>query len=221
MRILVFASEEIHVRSAYITMRDHEVTIVNSHEAVFKELLRESTVPDLTEEAARRGIPLPNPKQESWDEEWDEYRSKIAPIVEECRPAAYDVAILPLYMRTGPIRCFSDGNLIGKEMPHGMALALLAARRGARYIGIVMDHDPYSSPLMASLGGTSTLDERFTDHLFKMGSSSNSPKRLYYQIDKAVLGFFPSEYVHCESYANCICGGMNWGWILKSLINRE
>ena len=157
MKILVIDDTTAHQKSARQTLKDHDLTVVGSHDEALEALstyqnqhhLREvqSRLSGLglpaTYEAARNAI---NPSVNK--EAWQNWCNTLQQIEKECY---WDVVLSDLLMPAGRNAQGGPGlQYVGQEMPVGWSLAIQAAISGAKYVAVATDMNHHHHPASAS-----------------------------------------------------------------------
>lgn len=113
----------------------------------------------------------------------------------------WDAVLCDLLMPAGKDAMGAKGDqYIGQEMPVGWSLALVAARRGARYVGVLSDTNHHDHPASAMLDRLD--DEHWEPHIFNIDGAS-------------VLMTNWVEYADNEKRDK------HWGKLLDRLINAK
>lgn len=206
MRILVIDDTELNLESARQTLEGHEVTTLNSYDEAVRHLDREvkfnEYIPIMAEILGCdpcgnqwRGIGLEK------GERHDRYYAAEKQAKDVCRPPVYDAVLCDLLMPAGKDRQGPIGDkFVGKEIPVGFSLALLAALRGAKYVAVVSATNHHEHPASAMLDRLSGSGGYWDDEESKP----------LFTINGATVGFFP--------YPECKNGGKDWGKVLAVLM---
>lgn len=126
MRILIIDDKWENLDAAKQTLVGHEVTICSDYDGAL-EHLRESF-------ADKSGKPC-----SGWEDD-----AKKQPY--------WDAVLCDLLMPAGKDAQGTRGlKFVGQEMPVGWSLALVAAKRGAKYVAVASDLDHHSHPASAML----------------------------------------------------------------------
>lgn len=161
LNILVVDDSVNHRRSAELLLKGHTLTIVGSYDEAQKALTiqmdyekENKLIPDLLEKAGlSRSF---NPYRENKDAS-DDDKKKYEEVCKVARATAttypnFDVVLVDLLM---PASRQAQGDVgapfVGKEMPLGTFLILLALNAGVKNIGMVTDKNHHNHPASAAL----------------------------------------------------------------------
>lgn len=146
MRILVIDDKDVNLSAAKAQLKDHNLTVVDSYEAGEKMFRVEYDQTKVTKILSQSGIINRYPHgsdPEYWRAEQEAKQQSIIPF-------GFDVVLIDLLMPASGENQNEEGlRFVGQEMPIGIFLALLAAKRGAKYIAVFTDSDHHSHPASA------------------------------------------------------------------------
>lgn len=148
MKVLVIDDSEHHLEAAQQTLAEHDLTVCNSYDQA-RELLSH----ECGEEKRKKRKAEYLAQGESDD--MARYLSGIP---------SWDVVLCDLLMPAGTHVEGKGRSYIGQEMPVGWALALLAAKHGAKYVAVVTDTNHHDHPASAML-------DDLDFHLFQIGEA--------------------------------------------------
>jgi CheY-like chemotaxis protein len=237
LNILVVDDEPMHRRSAEILLKGHRLTIVSSYDEA-KETLTSHTdykkeqelQPGLLEKAGlSRDF---NPYQGNKDAS-DADKGKYHDACKAAREAAtthpnFDVVLVDLMMAASRSAQGGEGmQYVGKQMPVGTFLILLALHAGVKNIGMVTDMNHHHHPASAALdpinrsvikvgetkifatnyAGSRTFDEK-TGEVITYEYLQSAEGKAKYPAD--------SNYQHKGTFS-----GKGWNSILKTLLEGK
>jgi len=196
MKILVIDDKQEHLDSAKRTLAGHELTVIDSYDAAFDALgMNENARGEFVYHTAKeRGIK--SEYEVKTEEERVAAREAMASIAREYPPIRFDAVLTDLLMPAGRKAQGPKGEqFVGKEMPVGFALALMAVVHGARFVGVVTDTNHHDHPAAAML-----------DPLTVYGWHDLKESGARFTVNGARLGLFQ------------VGGTKDWGKILSSLM---
>ncbi len=152
MKILVFDDNPIHRAAAEAQLKDHNLTVVGTYDEAQALLL-----PQIDQKKVTRILKDQfgdfNPYDQSEDAEKrdDYFAAKAIAVVQETRYPDFDVVLTDLLVpASGQQQGRSGEAFIGKEMPVGIFIALLAAvKGGAKYVAVLTDSNHHAHPASA------------------------------------------------------------------------
>lgn len=156
MKILVIDDKAANRQAAKETIMGHELTIVGGWDEAVKLLEVRYDEQATKAKLAATGLPatsnqLEGEARKQW---YDEYYK----VKETCRVPYWDVVLCDLLMPASRESMGDKGmEFVGKEMPVGTSLALLAALNGAKYVAMVTatnHHHHPASAMLDRLGGS-------------------------------------------------------------------
>lgn len=161
LKILVVDDEKNHRRSAELLLKGHDLTIVGSYDEARNALTSKTdydkarqSLPDLLEKA---GLPRTfNPYQENKDAsevDMKKYHDadKMADELATTHPN-FDVVLVDLMMPASREAQGGEGmQFVGKQLPVGTFLILLALAAGVKNIAMVTDTNHHHHPASAAL----------------------------------------------------------------------
>lgn len=151
MRILVFDDNEIHRAAAKAQLKDHDLTVVDTYDEA-QRLLTPQLDHEKESAALERQFGDFNPYRSDDEAKKAEYfaAKKVAKEQATTYPD-FDVVLSDLLVPASG-RAQGSMELVGKEMPVGIFIGLLAAVRGrARYIAVLTDSNHHAHPASACL----------------------------------------------------------------------
>jgi len=155
MRVLVIDDTQVHIASAKECLSDHELVTASTYDQAVELIERRAPYEAVEAEAARRGISCPKHEstpKDKWGEEYEKYRNARQQVEEELRPKQFDAVLSDLIMPASREPLSPDGlKFAGQLMPVGFALALLAAKNGAKYVAVVTATNHHNHPASAML----------------------------------------------------------------------
>lgn len=172
MKILVIDDTQTHLAAARQTLTEHDITTCSDYDEALKYL--EEKFVD------KSGNPCSG---------WEDDAEKMP---------YWDAVLCDLLMPAGRDAQGTRGlKFVGQEMPVGWSLALVAAKRGAKYVAVASDLDHHSHPASAML-----------DRLYG-----------FLTIDGACVLF--TNNVSLVNIAGLKEKGKDWGDILSLLTSKE
>ncbi len=143
MKILVIDDTQAHLDAATQTLSDHEVVLCSSYDEALKLLEQKRD-------------------EEKFERLYKEYAGNYRKATDESLLPYWDAVLCDLLMPAGKDAQGDKGyQFIGKEMPVGWSLALVAASRGAKYVAVVSDTGHHDHPASAML-------DRINNHIFNI-----------------------------------------------------
>lgn len=141
MKILVIDDTQKHLDSALLTLEGHDITLCSSYDEAIGWL------------EIKYDNEVIMGKCEQYKLEGMEHYNAYCKAKEEIGPLPYwDAVLCDLFMPAGRDALGGGGwNYIGQEMAVGWSLALVAARRGAKYAGVLTATDHHNHPASAML----------------------------------------------------------------------
>lgn len=238
MKILVIDDSATHRKTAEFLLKDHDLTIVSTHEEAVEALHEKVDEENLRRLLNNAGYPdrfnayskdVSEDERKKYQELYREYRKQsILPI--------YDVVLTDLLIPASDSKLGDKNQVaVGIEMPFGVILALFAIKQGVKSIAIVSDANHHDHPGVAATdcicgymktGETSLICLHdsvswFHSETFEIFSDeflySPEGKQKYPQI---------TQFNHAYGY-NCIVGyegcvrGKRWDTALKSLTEYQ
>lgn len=194
MKILVIDDSEAHRTAAMQLFADHDITVCGDHDAAL-ELLEprydEERRKTLSKEYEASGM--------SW-------RAAFVKSLAETRLPYWDAVLCDLLMPAGRNAQGSVGfQHVGKEMPVGWSLALVAVKSGAQFVAVATDMNHHNHPASAMLDpmnrhvfvmdGAKVL---FTNHVRHVGITGTEQVCPNCTNGRAVSDFDGHEY-DCDS----------------------
>ncbi len=130
----------------------------------------------------------------------------------------FDVVLCDLLM-PAPDQMSSRSGMGGQEMPIGMFLALIAAKNGAKYVGLLTDTNHHAHPASECLDGVRSWDNwgpaRYDINGAKVVFCNNDFVSVYSPTDLATPLEY-TEYSKISGWENA----KNWSAFLKYLLNQ-
>lgn len=146
MKILVIDDSQIHLQAARQTLVGHELTLCATHDKALEHLLPKRDEEKLNALLAK--CPETAPERAPAVEK--AYADSLLPY--------WDAVLCDLLMPAGNNAQGREGyQYVGQEMPVGWALALRAAKAGAKFVAVVTDMNHHDHPASAMLDGLGTL----------------------------------------------------------------
>ena len=228
MRILVIDDSSVNLEAARTQLAGHEVVMASSYD-LGRDLLTGSgkcireKVLDLL---WSRGIERPKKPEwhlfesnEKWEEAqkaYDEAERAWLFTYSACAKeiSCFEVVLCDLMMPPSQEEIKEElrGGLFGKEMPVGIFLALAAAARGAKYVGLLTDSSHHDHPASACLDAFHPVDGESKPKPFTL----NGAKVILSNNRNWIIG---GEYDHDP--ANKGKRVKNWAALLDYLLNEE
>ena len=156
MKILVFDDSEIHRKTAKLTLQGHNLTIVGTYDeaqaaldAICDHKKKRSILPNLLEKA---GLPVDFDRYGKHADATSADKQKYEEVCEAARKLAtsypdFDVVMTDLLVPASAQGMGGEGNqYIGKEMPLGPIIALLALAQGIKNVAVVTDKSHHHHP---------------------------------------------------------------------------
>ena len=161
MKILVIDDKLVNREAARQTIVGHELTVVDGwdaamevmevtydKEAIKAKLVAAGMAPDFDSLRASFG----NPKTAEEDKLWEDWWKSYYKFENESRLPYWDIVLTDLMMPASSETMGREGmRFVGQEMPIGLAIVLLAAQNGAKYVAVVTAADHHSHPAVAML----------------------------------------------------------------------
>lgn len=247
MKILVFDDSPVHRQSAKLSLKGHDLTVVGTYDEAQKALVSEVDYDKakqlLPEMLVSAGLPAdfePHGKNKSASEE---EKTKFWKISNESREAArnypdFDAVLTDLLVPASRQAMGPDGyEFIGKEMPLGTAIALLALTAGITKVAVVTDMSHHDHPASAAFdcfgrNGTGKLpgvNIICTNHVGMLEIDEATGE----QVDRKFLcgdrgqdtaeGLEKYPYVGSNNWGprKGLLEGKNWGGILEQLLSED
>lgn len=161
MKILVIDDTQVHLDAAKQTLVGHDVTYCETHEEAVDLLSvrydKEGTKKLLVSQGFPESYHSVNRNDEkAWRAWWKAHDQAEA----DSKIPYWDVVLTDLLMPAGSMAQGDEGQkFVGQEMAIGWALALRAARTGAKYVAVVTDTNHHHHPASAML-------DAFNRHFF-------------------------------------------------------
>jgi hypothetical protein len=233
MKILVFDDSAIHRKSAELSLKGHNLTVVGTYDEAQKALLPQ------TDEKLRDQIFTEkfgdNDPYKSDGITKDARQERMNFYRNEARKSAttypdFDVVLTDLLVPASRQAQGGEGTkFVGQEMPLGSIIALLALVNGVKKVAVVTDMNHHSHPASAAFdcfGGTSKseaniictnrvgrvmIDEATGQMVSEEFLDSDDGKKMYPYPEGKTWG----------DRKGLIEGGKNWGEILQQLLGEE
>lgn len=161
MKILVIDDNAVNRNAAKLTLTGHDLTVVsNWDEAVELLEVRYDEAAIETKLVAAGLPPTPDPLRPKHNGVWTEWERKVwsnwcdayDQVRLTCKVPYWDAVLCDLLMPASSERMGKEGmKYVGLEMPLGIALALLAAKNGAKYVAVVTATNHHHHPASAML----------------------------------------------------------------------
>lgn len=151
MRILVFDDNQTHRTAAQAQLKDHDLTVVGTYDEA-QELLTPQFDYEKASAALKRQFGDFNPHRSDDEAKKAEYSAAKKVAYEQATTYPnFDVVLSDLLVPASRQAQGRNGEaLVGKEMPVGIFIGLLAAvRAGAKYVAVFTDSDHHSHPASA------------------------------------------------------------------------
>jgi len=149
LKILVVDDKEENRKSAHAVLVEHELTVVGSYEEAEKLLKPRVDRVKYNDLLVLRGLT-----------EQSEWKLREAAREECIIFPDFDVALIDLLLPAGRNQMGDRGwQYVGKEMPIGIFLALLAARHGVKLVGVFSDQSHHDHPASACFDALNDNDE--------------------------------------------------------------
>jgi CheY-like chemotaxis protein len=161
MKILVIDDSRVNLEAAKQTLQGHELSLCDSYDKAVG--LLEVTYDDglIKQKLVAAGFPpttdgLNMPKRDQWGEQeharWDAWWKAFYKLKQESQVPYWDAVLADLLMPAGQDAQGDKGfKFVGQQMPVGFALALLAAKNGAKYVAVVTATNHHNHPASAML----------------------------------------------------------------------
>lgn len=199
MRILVIDDTKVNLLAAKQTLHGHDLTVVSTYDEAVSLLEPRVDQNLLARKMATAGFPatsdgLKGKTQDAW---WDA-REKLQ---KESMVPYWDAVLCDLLMPAGRDAQGKSGlEFVGTLMPVGFALALMAAKNGAKYIAVVTATNHHCHPASAML-------DRLSSAYWNDSATAD------FVINGAKCGFFHHPSVVVEGFGQ----GKDWSKVLTAL----
>lgn len=193
MNIIVIDDTQLNLTSARQTLTGHNLILVDSHDEATRILRRETDYLAAQTQYQAEGLP----KMYGPDWNGSAHAARWNEILEGTRPAPYDVALIDLMMPAGKYTQGPGVKFVGQMMGVGYPLALLAALKGAKFVGVVTATNHHHHPMAATI-----------DHL-SSAYWQEEPERCpaAFEINGARAGFFNAPFVGVVGVPCPTCNG--------------
>lgn len=161
MKILVIDDKAANREAATQTLTGHDLTVVDGWDAAVEQLEVRYDEEAIKAKLVAAGFPPTSDSlrstysKDATDDDkkaWDAWYKAYYKFQEESRIPYWDVVLSDLLMPASREQMGSDGmKYVGQEMPVGFALALLAAKNGAKYVAVVTATSHHAHPASATL----------------------------------------------------------------------
>lgn len=209
MRILVVDDSSVNLEAAKQTLVGHELTVCGTYDGALdlleitynKELTKQKLVSvGLPPESSGLNMPA---RGVSWSDadnaRWNQWHDAKRKFTEESRNPFWDAVLVDLLMPAGRDSQGPTGErYVGEPMPVGFALALLAAKNGAKFVAIVTATNHHNHPASAML-------DRLSDAYWH-----DEDAKADFVINGAKAGFFHHPPFYVEGVACPNCGGQRY-----------
>ncbi|MBP6929569.1 MAG: hypothetical protein KBB77_01400 [Candidatus Moranbacteria bacterium] len=215
MKILVIDDTAVHLDAARQTLDGHDVTYCATHEQAVDLLsvrYDEARKDQLCKQYQAQGL------------KFNEYYDKV---LVETRLPYWDVVLTDLLMPAGSMAQGGVGlQYVGQEMAVGWALALQAAKEGAKYVAVVTDTNHHHHPASAMLddlnGHFFTIDGArvlMTNYVFLVGITGTETTCTECGGSGKVMSRGKEYSCHsCTKGQVFAKKGKNWGQILEQML---
>lgn len=231
LNILVVDDEINHRRSAEILLKGHNLTIADSYDAATTALSTDVDYDLFQKMKTEAGLVYP---REGTDQEKAAYQQKYNELQEKARRRPnFDVVLLDLLM---PASSKAQGPtgipFVGKQLPMGTFLILLAMKAGVKNIGMVTDTNHHNHPASAAIdpmnGGVITAgDVRIfaTNYAHSVCFDQETGERIPYEFLRGDEGKqkYPETDGYtgdCQNYKGAFWG-KGWNAALNILMGRD
>lgn len=217
MRILVVDDNHVNLATAKDTLAGHDLTVCESYDKALellsvtynKELIQKKLV-DAGLPATSDGLNMP--KGGNWSEQdnarWSAWWEAERKFTKESQNPYWDAVLVDLLMPAG---CDAQGStgerFVGEMMPVGFSLALLAAKNGAKYVGVVTATNHHNHPASAMLD---RLENRDWCRWRGEGEDVEIHAGAEFTINGAKVGFFHGVNHHVEGMTCPACKGKKY-----------
>jgi CheY-like chemotaxis protein len=226
LKVLVVDDSKNHRDSATVLLKEHNLTIVSSYDEAEK-LLRPNfdytKLQELRKEKPAGGFFYETPEElKKMEREHDLKLQEEATTYPD-----FDVVLLDLLMPASPSAQGPEGmKHVGKEMPIGTFLVLLAMSAGVKNIGLVTDTNHHNHPASACLdpinrkvikiGDVRVLATNYPDCVTFDSKTGEHLSYEYLQSEEGKAKY-PGDWNHREGTFE----GKGWDSILQRLLNEE
>ncbi len=150
MKILVIDDKAANREAAKQTIIGHDLTVVDSWDAAVEQLEIRYNEQVIKTKLVAAGLPATSDKLEG--EVRKKWYSEYYKIKETSRVPYWDAVLCDLLMPASRETMGGEGmKFVGQEMPLGLALALLAAKNGAKYVAVATATNHHHHPASAML----------------------------------------------------------------------
>lgn len=215
MKILVIDDTQVHLDAARQTLVGHDVTYCATHKQAYDQLAVQydrERQKVLSEQYKAKGM--------NWNDAWEKaYAESMLPY--------WDVVLTDLLMPAGSMAQGDEGQkYVGQEMAVGWALALQAAKDGAKYVAVVTDTNHHHHPASAMLDAFNrhffTIDGArvlMTNYVFLVGIAGTEATCTECGGSGKVMSRGKEYSCHsCTKGQVFAKKGKNWGQILEQLL---
>jgi len=235
MKVLIFDDTKLHRQAATLTIKGHDLTVVGTYDEAQAALCPDTDsekakriLPDLLEKAGlardfERSQDTSKEDNSTWWKAWEEAQELAT------EQPDYDVVLTDLLVPASDQAQGKGLPLVGKEMPLGSTIALLALTVGVKNVAVVTDMNHHDHPASAAF-------DCFNKCQYKLESINlaciNNPPRIY--IDEATGEIVDREFMDSEAGkdkypASAATGwspkglfyGKNWGKVLDNLLSTS
>lgn len=233
LKILVFDDTELHRISAKLSLAGHDLTIVGTYDEAQKALVPKTDfeksrglLSGLLEKAGLKPDFNPHRETSKAADKWKYFALQKESYRLATPYPNFDVLLTDLFVPASQQAMGGKGmSLVGKEMPLGTTIALLALSVGIRDVAVVTDESHHAHPASAAFD---CFGENRSPYINIMCTNNVS----YVEIDE-VTGEMVSEefllspagiekYPHPRGqtwgHQGIVQGGKDWGQVLKMLL---
>lgn len=238
MKILVIDDKADNCEAAKQTIVGHDLTVVDSWDTAVKLLEVRYDDEAIKAKLVAAGLPPTSdslrPKHGGkWTEEetkaWNAWYEEYYKVKETCRIPYWDAVLSDLLMPASRETMGPDGQkFVGQEMPVGLAIALLAAQNGAKYVAVVTATNHHHHPAVAMLDRVrpdQDADQTQPNFVINGAKVMFAPRYRSHFVDgMPCLKCQGANPAMSDCYACNKTGkaaGKNWGKVLTQLVGEE
>jgi hypothetical protein len=230
MKILVFDDSAIHRKSAELSIKGHDLTVVGTYDEA-QALL----TPQFDYEKATAALDSQFGDFNPYDKDCDKVRKAeylAAKKVENEKATTYpdfDVVLTDLLVPASRQAQGEGMKFVGQEMPLGSIIALLALVNGVKKVAVVTDMNHHSHPASAAFDcfretnkpGSNIICTNHVGCVMINEATGLIVDEKFLESDEGKKMYPYPEGKNWGDRKGLIEGGKNWGEILQQLLGEE